>query len=83
MEFIAHELSAAVGLGGRDRKAASNAERARVNVTRALRREIRRIADEDAGLGRELETTVHTGTFCRLRARPAASGGVGGRWRRR
>ena len=64
MEFIAHELSAAVGLGGRDRRAASAAERARVNVTRALRREIRRIADEDAGLGRELETTVRTGTFC-------------------
>ena len=62
--FIAHELSAAVGLGGRDRRAASAAERARVNVTRALRREIRRIADEDAGLGRELETTVRTGTFC-------------------
>jgi tetratricopeptide (TPR) repeat protein len=64
MDFIAHELSAAVGLGGRDRRVASAAERARVNVTRALRREIRRIADEDAGLGRELETTVRTGTFC-------------------
>jgi tetratricopeptide (TPR) repeat protein len=64
MEFIAHELSAAVGLGGRDRRVASASERARVNVTRALRREIRRIADEDASLGRELETTVRTGTFC-------------------
>jgi tetratricopeptide (TPR) repeat protein len=64
MEFIAQELSAAVGLGGRDRPASSAAERARVNVTRALRREIRRIADEDAHLGRELETTVRTGTFC-------------------
>ena len=64
MDFIAHELSAAVGLGGRDRRVASASERARVNVTRALRREIRRIADEDAGLGRELETTVRTGTFC-------------------
>jgi hypothetical protein len=64
MDFIAQELSAAVGLGGRDRPTASAAERARVNVTRALRREIRRIADEDARLGRELETTVRTGTFC-------------------
>jgi hypothetical protein len=64
MQFIAAELSSAVGLGGRDRRAASNAERARVNVTRALKREIRRIADEDAHLGRELETTVRTGTFC-------------------
>jgi hypothetical protein len=64
LEFIAHELSAAVGLGGRDRRLASASERARVNVTRALRREIRRIAEEDARLGRELETTVRTGTFC-------------------
>lgn len=64
MEFIAQELSSAVGLGGRDRRAASASERARVNVTRALRREIKRIADEDARLGRELETTVRTGTFC-------------------
>jgi tetratricopeptide (TPR) repeat protein len=64
MDFIARELSAAVGLGGRDRAVSSAAERARVNVTRALRREIRRIADEDARLGRELETTVRTGTFC-------------------
>ena len=33
--FLEAELRAAVGLGGRDRKAASSAERARVNVTRA------------------------------------------------
>jgi tetratricopeptide (TPR) repeat protein len=64
MDFIARELSAAVGLGGRDRRVASASERARVNVTRALRREIRRIAEEDARLGHELETTIRTGTFC-------------------
>jgi tetratricopeptide (TPR) repeat protein len=64
MEFIGQELSSAVGLGGRDRRAASAAERARVNVTRALKREIRRIADQDERLGRELSTTVRTGTFC-------------------
>jgi hypothetical protein len=64
MDFIAQELSSAVGLGGRDRRAASAAERARVNVTRALKREIRRIGDEDVRLGRELSTTVRTGTFC-------------------
>jgi len=64
MEFIGQELSSAVGLGGRDRRAASAAERARVNVTRALKREIRRIADQDERLGRELSTTIRTGTFC-------------------
>src|SRR4051794_393621 len=70
MEFIARELSSAVGLGGRDRKAASNAERARVNVTRAVKGVIRRIAAEDESLGRELETTVHTGYFCRYEPDP-------------
>jgi hypothetical protein len=70
MAFIGRELSAAVGLGGRDRKAASNAERARVNVTRAVRTAIRKIAAEDASLGRELETTVHTGYFCRFEPDP-------------
>jgi tetratricopeptide (TPR) repeat protein len=70
MEFIAHELSSAVGLGGRDRRAASNAERARVNVTRAVKGVIRRIAAEDESLGRELETTVHTGYFCRYEPDP-------------
>jgi tetratricopeptide (TPR) repeat protein len=70
MAFIARELSSAVGLGGRDRRAASNAERARVNVTRAVRGAIRRIAAEDGSLGRELETTVHTGYFCRYEPDP-------------
>jgi hypothetical protein len=70
MAFIAQELSSAVGLGGRDRRAASNAERARVNVTRAVRGAIRRIAAEDGSLGRELETTVHTGYFCRYEPDP-------------
>jgi len=70
MESIARELSSAVGLGGRDRKAASNAERARVNVTRAVKGVIRRIAAEDESLGRELETTVHTGYFCRYEPDP-------------
>jgi hypothetical protein len=42
----------------------ASAERARVNVTRAVRTAIKRIADHDAALGRELEGTVRTGTFC-------------------
>jgi hypothetical protein len=64
MEFLAAELAGAVGLGGRDRKAPSNAERARVSVTKAIRATIRRIAEHDADLARELETTVRTGAFC-------------------
>jgi hypothetical protein len=64
MEFLARELSGAVGLGGRDRKAASTSERARVKVTRAIRTALKRVGDHDAGLGRELDSTVRTGTFC-------------------
>jgi tetratricopeptide (TPR) repeat protein len=64
MEFIADELAGAVGLGGRDRNAASSAERARVSVTRAIRSAMARIADHHPSLGRHLESTVRTGTYC-------------------
>jgi len=65
LEFVSRELGLAVGLGGRDRSdPASHAERARVNVTRAIRATLKRIAGYDARLGRELEGAVKTGTFC-------------------
>jgi tetratricopeptide (TPR) repeat protein len=62
--FVARELAGAVGLGGRDRKTGSDAERARVNVTRAIRTALRRIKEHDAPLGRRLNSEIHTGTFC-------------------
>jgi hypothetical protein len=64
LETVAEQLASAVGLGGRDRKAASNVERARVNVQRRLKDAIRRIAEHDAALGRYLDATVRTGTYC-------------------
>lgn len=67
LEFIGRELAAAVGLGGRDRKAASASERARLNVTRAIKGAIDRIAAHDPELGEELRATVRTGTFCAYR----------------
>jgi AAA ATPase domain len=63
-ELIGRELARAVGLGGRDRPAASAAERARVNATRAIRGAIRRIEECDASLGAHLDRAVRTGTFC-------------------
>ena len=51
MDLIASELSAAVGLGGRDRPQASGAERARVRVTRAIHTAIRRLGEQDEALG--------------------------------
>jgi hypothetical protein len=64
MDFLTGELAGAVGLGGRDRKTGSSSERARVSVTKAIRGTIRRISKLDAGLGRELDTTIRTGIFC-------------------
>jgi hypothetical protein len=64
MDFLAHELTGAVGLGGRDRKAASNAERARVAVTKAVRATLKRIDEIDPDVGQELAATIRTGTFC-------------------
>ena len=64
LEFLMQELTQAVGLGGRSRKAASSTERARVNVTRAIRTAITRIAASHPSLGQYLEQTIKTGTAC-------------------
>ena len=70
LEFVRRELSSAVGIGGRDRETGSHAERARINVTRAIRSTLKRIAGYDERLGAELEAGVRTGTFCVYRPDP-------------
>jgi tetratricopeptide (TPR) repeat protein len=64
MEFLASELSRAVGLGGRSRRAGSAAERARIAVTRRIKDLIKRAGEVAPELGRYLENTVKTGTYC-------------------
>jgi tetratricopeptide (TPR) repeat protein len=73
LDFLVRELAAATGLGGRDRRVGSDAERARVNVTRAIRSSIARIQDHDPEMGRHLERTVRTGTFCVYESDPRAT----------
>ncbi|HEV8245896.1 MAG TPA: hypothetical protein VGP93_09005, partial [Polyangiaceae bacterium] len=68
IEALAEQLASAVGLGGRDRKAASNAERARVNVQRRLKDAIARVAEFDPAAGRYLNACVKTGTYCSFSA---------------
>ena len=72
MDFIAQELSSAVGLGGRDRKAASNSERARVNVTRTIKLAVQKIGENDPDLGHYLSRAIKTGTFCSHEPDPGA-----------
>ena len=64
IDALATELSRGLGLGGRVRVAGSAGERARVNVQRHIRKAIRKIAEDLPELGRYLNWTVKTGTFC-------------------
>jgi hypothetical protein len=64
IETLGQELSRAVGLGGRDRRAASAAERARINVTRAIKVALERIAEHNPMLAALLTSSIRTGTFC-------------------
>jgi tetratricopeptide (TPR) repeat protein len=70
IDFLTQELKGAVGLGGRDRREASAAERARLSVTRATRSAIGRIKEQHAALGRHFEATIRTGTFCSYQPDP-------------
>jgi len=63
-DFLVRELSRAVGLGGRDRRAASASERARVGVTRAIRYAMVRIGEHHPLLGEHLNLSIRTGTYC-------------------
>jgi hypothetical protein len=63
-DFLVDEQARAAGLGGRDRRAASHAERARLNATRAIRAAMANLARANPALGRHLAATVRTGRYC-------------------
>ncbi len=62
-QFVA-QLSQAFGLGGRVRKASSGSERARLNVTRAIRAATLRLVDALPGAGAALDRHIRTGLYC-------------------
>lgn len=64
MELLEGQLALAIGLGGRDRPAASNAERARVMITHRIRDAMKKIRRGHPGLGAHLAASIHTGMFC-------------------
>lgn len=64
IEFLAAELSRAVGLGGRARRAGGAGERARSAVQRRIRNVLERVREESPGLAEMLERTVKTGVYC-------------------
>ena len=67
ISFLTRELSRAVGLGGRDRRAASMAQRSRVNVTRAIKRTIEKIRPHSPALAGLLARRIKTGLVCAYR----------------
>ena len=64
LDQLVAQLAKAFGLGGRDRRASSAAERARLNVTRAVRAAIAKLAEALPEAGAALDRHVRTGLYC-------------------
>jgi hypothetical protein len=64
LESLAQQLAAGLGLAGRERRSGSALEKARINVQRRLKDAVQRIAKQDSALGRHLERSLQTGTYC-------------------
>jgi len=64
LEFVARELSAAYGVGGRARKVADASERARKAVTNRIRDSIAKLDKDNPTLARHLANSIKLGTFC-------------------
>lgn len=64
MAAVADELQQSTGLGGASSQMSAAANKARINVTRALTRTLRRLGQLHPELALYLETTVKTGFLC-------------------
>jgi tetratricopeptide (TPR) repeat protein len=64
IEILEQQLTAAIGLGGRDRKTSAHAERARVVVTRNIRAILGKIEQEHPPLGSHFNAAIKTGYLC-------------------
>jgi hypothetical protein len=67
LDTLVDQLAAALGLGGRSRRGAGTAERARSAVTQRIRSTIRRLGAAHPELGRHLQASITTGTYCTYR----------------
>jgi len=70
IQVITDRLAFAVGLGGRDRKTSSDAERARSAVTKCIKKAIQKIGDAIPSLGYHLAARIKTGYFCSYNPHP-------------
>lgn len=63
-DFLLRELASATGIHGRPRRLGSESERARVNVTRAIRSAIDRIRTHNPDAAAHLDQAIRTGIYC-------------------
>lgn len=63
-KWLLRELAAAAGFGGRTRGFATDEERARVAVGKAIRRAIDHIGRDAPAIGEHLRRRVYTGRYC-------------------
>jgi hypothetical protein len=70
LQAIAGHLDSAVGLGGRDRRTSSDAERARSAVTKCIKKALQKITETLPSLGYHLAARIKTGYFCSYKPHP-------------
>lgn len=70
MKAITQHLASAIGLGGRDRKTSSEAERARSAVTKRIKKATQKISEAIPALGHHLTARIKTGYFCSYNPHP-------------
>jgi predicted ATPase len=64
LDALVDHLTSAVGIGRRTRRTGATSERARTAVTRRIRTAIAHVLDAHPALGRHLDTSIRTGTYC-------------------
>jgi hypothetical protein len=72
LEMLEEQLASAIGLGGRDRKAADHSERARDRIRKSIHSSLATIRQNDPSLGHHLTTCIRTGYLCSYYPDPAA-----------
>jgi len=72
IEALTHELARAVGLGGRNRRAAAASQRARQAVRKAIKAALDRISQSDAEFGSIFLQSIKTGHSCSYRPNAAS-----------
>jgi hypothetical protein len=77
IDALTRELSRAVGLGGRDRRAGSASDRARQSISKSIKAVVERIVLSDAALGDIFSRCIKTGVFCSYQPDPDFSDLVG------